>query len=455
MPLHQSPFAEVKLGGGMLRACLALVVCLWLSACATFDPHDVVFRGTGNHGNGQQMSVQKRAEAFDFVWKTIRDSYLDPSFNGVDWNAVARSYRARALVAEDDRTFWRILDRMTGELHDSHTRVESPQQYAEIRAHEGVSLAVLLQERDGQVVVERVGYASEAWLVGLRPGARMLSIEGQPALDWWHRMMARTREGSSSWSRYIFANREFNTGHAGDAVPIEFMRPDGSRVTTSIARNRVEEKPFVMALHLASGMGYLRLTSFESSVRKRAFKALETLRDTRGIILDLRDNGGGSVDFARDFASQFVNRPVDVAHVTTRSHKPLTTFFGLFKLMKPEFVLKPVSRPFDQPLVILVNAASASATELVAASLQGAGRAQIAGGNSCGCLRGYMGYANIPGGGALAYSEFGFAFRDGRVVEGVGLKPDLPAQPTLQDLADGRDPQFLAAQAWLEKFTRP
>lgn len=439
----------------MLRTYTALLVCLWLSACATFDPHDVVFRGVGNHGGGQQMSVQKRADAFDFVWKTVRDSYIDPAFNGLDWNAVARSYRPKALVAEDDRTFWRILDRMAGELHDSHTRVESPQQYAEIRAHEGVSLGVLLRELDGQIVVERVGYASEAWLVGLRPGARMLAIEGQPALDWWHRMMHDTRKGSTRWSQYIFANREFNTGHAGDAIPIEFERPDGSRVKTSIARNWVEQKPFVMALRLASGIGYLRLTSFEPSIRKKAFKELETLRDTRGIILDLRDNGGGSVDFARDFASLFVNRRVDVAHVTTRNHKPLTTFFGLYRLMKPEFVLTPASRPFEQPVVILVNAASASATELVAASLQSAGRAQLVGGTSCGCLRGFMGYANIPGGGALAYSEFGFAFRDGRVVEGVGLKPDIPVLPGLQDLADGRDPQFLAAQAWLEKFTRP
>jgi carboxyl-terminal processing protease len=436
----------------MPRMSSALLMCLLLQACATFDPHGVMSRHMGNHAPGSgELNVQQRADAFDFVWKTIRQSYLDPSFNGVDWNAVAKHYRPKALVAADDKDFWLVLDKMTGELHDSHTRVESPQQYQEIKAKAGVSLSVLLQERDGLIVVERVGMTSEAWLAGLRPGTKMLKIDGVSAPGWWHRAMANAREGSTPWNRIIFANREFNTGKAGESVAVEFERADGSQVSTRIARNTIASQPHVITLQLASGFGYVRVPTFDESIRKEALEALDKLQTNRGVILDLRDNPGGSVRFAQEFASQFVNKRVDVARVVTRNHKPATALFGMVDLVKPEFTLEPVKKPLLQPLVILINPASASAAELAAAALQSAGRAHLMGDTSCGCLQGFLGYANIPGGGGLAYSEFGFAFKDGRKVEGVGIKPDDVVQPSLQDLASGRDPQFEAAVAWLNK----
>lgn len=436
----------------MPRVSSALLMCLFLQACATFDPHGVMFRSMGNHAHGNgELNVQQRADAFDFVWETINRSYLDPSFNGVDWNAVARRYRPKALVALNDQAFWQTLDKMTGELHDAHTRVESPQRYQEIRDREGVTLSVLLREENGLIVVERVGMTSEAWLAGLRPGTKMLKIDGVPALDWWHRAMVNAREGSTPWNRIIFANREFNTGKAGESVAVEFEHPDGSRVATRIARNKVAGQPHVVTLQLASGIGYLRLPAFDEAISKETLEALEKLQMNRGLIVDLRDNPGGSVRFAQEFASRFVDRRVNVAQVVTRNHKPVTMFFGMVDLVKPEIVLEPGRKPLLQPLAILINPASASAAELAAAALQGAGRAHLVGETSCGCLQGFLGYANIPGGGGLAYSEFGFAFRDGRRVEGVGLKPDEAVRPSLQDLASGRDPQFETAVAWLSR----
>lgn len=436
----------------MPRVSSALLMCLLLQACATFDPHGVMFRRMGNHAPGSgELNVQQRADAFDFVWKTINQSYLDPSFNGVDWNAVARRYRPKALVAMDDQTFWQTLDRMTGELHDAHTRVESPQRYQEIRDKEGVTLSVLLREESGLIVVERVGMTSEAWLAGMRPGTKMVKIDGAPALDWWHRAMTNAREGSTPWNRVIFANREFNTGRAGESVAVEFERPDGSRVITRIARNKVSGQPHVISLQLSSGIGYLRLPAFDETIRKETQEALDKLQTNRGLIVDLRDNPGGSVRFAQEFASRFVDRRVDVAQVVTRNHKPVTMLFGMVDLVTPEVVLDPAKKPLLQPLAILINPASASAAELAAAALQSAGRAHLVGETSCGCLQGFLGYANIPGGGGLAYSEFGFAFRDGRKVEGVGLKPDESVRPSLQDLVSGRDPQFETAVAWLNR----
>lgn len=434
----------------MRRFVSHLVLCSALGACATFDPHGLISRHVGNAApSSGSLDTAARVEAFDFVWGTVNAGYLDPAFKGVDWKAVGERYRPLALGAADDGAFWRLLDHMTGELRDVHTRVESPPRYSEIRARAGISLSVLLVEQDGQLLVERVGSGSEAWLAGLRPGARLLRIADEPALDWWQRTVSAAREGSTSLSRQRYANVEFNAGKAGEVVAIEFERPDGSRAATKIARNKVSRKPGVFALKLSSGLGYLRFSAFDESIRRETLKALEGLRDTQGIILDLRDNGGGSTFFARAFAEQFITGKHEVARINTRTGKPVTVLFGMFDVIKPEFILNGPENPLKQPLVILMNSASASASELTATALQSLGRARIIGDTSCGCLLGYLGYAKVPGGGALAYSEIGFTFRDGRRIEGIGLVPDEAVRPSAADLASGRDVQFEAAVAWL------
>ena len=228
----------------MQSALAILVLCAVLGGCATFDPHGVLSRHVGNAAPASgPLDVAGRTEAFDFVWNTINTGYLDPAFKGVDWKAVGERHRPLALRAADERAFWKQLDLMTGELHDAHTRVESPQRFKEIREQAGISLGVLLVEMDGQLIVERVGSASEAWLAGLRPGAKILRIQNETAIDWWQRTLAAAREGSTPWSRQRYANGEFNTGKAGEAIAIEFERTDGQRVATKIARYKASGKP--------------------------------------------------------------------------------------------------------------------------------------------------------------------------------------------------------------------
>ena len=76
------------------------------------------------------LGAEARSRAFDFVWDTINDHYYDAKLNGVDWKAVRERYRPLALKAANDDEFWDALDRMTGELRDAHTRVESPKSVA-------------------------------------------------------------------------------------------------------------------------------------------------------------------------------------------------------------------------------------------------------------------------------------------------------------------------------------
>ena len=92
---------------------------------------------------------------------------------------------------------------------------------------------------------------------------------------------------------------------------------------------------------------------------------------------------------------------------------------------------------------------SASASEATAGGLQGMGRAVVVGETSCGCLLEYLGYAALPGGGELAYSEVGFTTVKGERIEGRGVIPDVVVDRNREDIRANRDRTLEMAQAAL------
>jgi carboxyl-terminal processing protease len=100
---------------------------------------------------------------------------------------------------------------------------------------------------------------------------------------------------------------------------------------------------------------------------------------------------------------------------------------------------------------VLVNAGSASASELLAGWFQDIGRVKVVGQRSCGCLQGFLGYASVPGGAELAYSEIGMISVKGHRIESEGVVPDVESPADLEDLRLNRDRALEAAVETLRK----
>ena len=107
------------------------MLLLLLNGCAVLDPHNIVGRSRGADALSSVPvpdinSITWKRDAFESVWNTVNDKYYDPKLNGVDWQAARTNYESRVLSAVDDDRYWELLDKMTGELKDSHTRVHGP-----------------------------------------------------------------------------------------------------------------------------------------------------------------------------------------------------------------------------------------------------------------------------------------------------------------------------------------
>lgn len=433
---------------------LALVFALLLlGGCAALDPHNILSRNVRDSNPDFQLNVLGewgRTAAFDFVWDTIDQRYVDPGFNGVDWRAIGARYRPLAMTARHDDDFWDVLNRMTGELRDSHTRVEAPKYVALRRRQESVSLGLDIGRVEGKIVVVGVTPDSDAYWAGVRPGMEVTRIDGTPAEERYAPVLAAEREQSTQWAKERRALRTLLLGEPDTKLAFEFIRSDGSTFTATLTRKVIRAAPSATARKLPSGFGYIRFTGFSRSLRPQVLDAIQTQRSLPGLIIDLRSNGGGSASMVEDIAEQLVREKTEVGTIITRTGQPVT-LFG-YPVEKIKRTLAGTPNAYDKPVVILVNAGSASASELLAGRLQDIGRVKVVGQRSCGCLLGFLGYATVPGGAELAYSEIGMVSAKGHRIEREGVIPDIEVPITREDLRLNRDRTLEAAEDLLRKI---
>ncbi|MDR3430201.1 S41 family peptidase [Silvimonas sp.] len=437
----------------LLHKLLLVAAITALTGCAVLDPHRIVSRQVDRLTVSSTLDAHNREAAFNQVWQTINDGYVDPHFNGVDWVAVRERYRPLVLNAPDDATFWAELDQMAGELNDVHTRVETPARYAQIKHDKAAGLGIGVALLDGQLVIDGVGGQTQAALLGVRSGQVLTGIDGQPALDWWQQQLAHVRGGSTSWSRDAYVLRALNNPLPATQRMLELERPDKSAFSASLRDEQIKAPPWLLSHTLTGNIAYLRFSGFDRDIKSDIMTALDQAQTAQGIVLDLRSNGGGDGLMALDILARFVTGEVKGARVITRDGKPVR-LLG-YPLLETEPVLQGSAHPLTAPLAILINRHSASAAELTAGAAQAIGRARVFGEVSCGCLLGFFDYDPLPGGGALAYSEVDMLLPNGQRIEGRGVQPDEPVKVTRQTLSQGSDPVLHAALDWLQQQKHP
>ena len=238
-----------------------------------------------------------------------------------------------------------------------------------------------------------------------------------------------------------------------DVVPL-VKGPKGTTVTLTIERagqsqditvtRDVVQREDVTSDVLANGrVGYLKIAGFSSGSATDFHNLLSQLVSTdhvRALILDVRDDPGGYVDAAQKIASEFVATP-PLYWEQSAGQAPVS--------QQP--VPGGAATDPSVPVVVLVNGGTASASEIVAASLQGNGRGVLLGTQTYG--KGTIQeFKELPGAGGYRLSVRKWLTPDQTWIHGVGLTPDVVVQPAPQ--GQPGDPQLdQAIQLLLDKLT--
>lgn len=220
-------------------------------------------------------------------------------------------------------------------------------------------------------------------------------------------------------------------GSVGSTVKIDVLRA-GKPISFTITRATVNN-PSVYSSIVSGDIGVMTITRFDDQTAALARAQAADFRNAgvRGVILDLRDNGGGYIDAARVVASLWLNNKVVVIEKTGG----VTTD-----------TLKSDSNPILGGIktVVLVNGNSASAAEIVAGALKDNGAATLIGTQTYG-KGSVQSLINLPGGAELKVTTARWYTPDGINITDKGITPDKIVNMTAQDANNGADPQEDAA----------
>jgi carboxyl-terminal processing protease len=232
--------------------------------------------------------------------------------------------------------------------------------------YDGVGL--LMTQQGDDIVVQYPFPGGPAARAGVLPGDRIVAVDGHPLAA---EPKATRHDAASGLVR----------GLAGTEVRLQLQRDDG---TVELAMQRSDvQKSAVKWVHFAdrdAGLGYLYLSDFHPGIHQQVQGALDALQrehELKGLVLDLRFDGGGNLDECVDLARTFVHDG-NIVSVRRRDSQVVEAFDA-----KAELCRFP-----DLPLVVLVNEHSASASEVLAGALQDHERASIVGARTYG--KGYV-----------------------------------------------------------------
>ena len=404
-------------------------------------------------GTSHNLSQKDRQEVFERIWKEIDEHYYDPQFSGVNWQEIHQRYLPLVEAVKDDRDFYSVLDRMTAELHDAHTRFSSPEQWENRKKHQGVSTGFRPGYVEDRVVVLDVFPDSNAAHADIEPGMIVTALEGQPIADRLAESAKTVLPSSTERVTKLRILSNVFTAPIETPVDVSLQRADGSGFEAKFARQILSNAPRVTAAKLPSGFAYVRFDEFHPSLVKDFKTALENLRNTPGLVLDLRRNRGGVGSTLETMAGFFFNSKTVFEKRMTRRQVTATERDGHHTEESQFFVGKGGARIYSAAIVILVSEYSASAAEVFAAGMQDSGRATLVGSQSCGCVLGITHDRVMKGGGVLEISEILWFSPKGRKLEGEGVIPDRVAVPTIASLQEKRDLVLSEGEKLLQERT--
>ena len=403
--------------------------------------------------------AERREEIFERVWSRVNERYFDPTFGGVDWNLMRRRYLPKTTQAKTDAEFYALLNQMLGELKQSHFGVVPPgtpdampeksekRNAATPEKGEGTA-GFTVQLVEGKLTIARVSSGGAAAAAQLQPGVVLTSLDGKSAEDFLTGLRARAREPRAlpTYVRLIFDS--LLAGPINSETTIGYLDADGAAQTVALKRRKAPGALTTFGAlppltvenekrRLPGNLGYIRFNIFLMPILEPFRAALRELKDTKGMILDLRGNPGGIGALASGVAAPFVSKETNL---------------GVMKMRQGDirFPVYPTATPYTKPLVILTDEGTASTSEILAASLQESGRAVIVGAETAGMALPSQ-VENLPGGGKLQYAFADFRTQKGKLIEGLGVRPNIPVTLTRRDLLTGRDPILEAAIAALQK----
>ena len=351
------------------------------------------------------------------TWRLVKSKYYDPTLNKQDWYRWRSRYIDKIKTQEDAYV---AINTMLASLNDQYSRFMSEDEFKsqneEIDA-KITGIGVTISSISGKIVILDVLKNTPANKAGIKPGDILTKVNGKDVhgLD------------LSDVSKLI-------RGPIGSVVGVEFLR-DKKKISYNIQRREIEIQS-VESEMMNNGIGYIKISSFIGvNVAEHFLQALEQTKNSKGLIIDLRGNTGGLLPNALLIASLFIPNGEIVSVVDRNgSIMPLNA-------QRQTLIV-------DKPTVILVDGATASASEILSGALSDYGIDTLVGHKTYGKGMIQKIYP-LPNRTGLNLTIAKYLTPKGTDINKVGIVPDYKIEYTYKDHLNHKDPQLEKAKSIL------
>ena len=396
----------------------------------------------------ENISEDQKIAGLSRFWMEVKLNF--PRFAAVadlDWDKTFIDFIPRVRATKSTYEYYKVLQQMCALLQDAHSDVFLPKELAE-RSEATPPLRLDLIEH--RVFITRVGSATLA-ATGIAPGLEILKIDGLSVADYADKFR-RPYVGSNT-----AAHRELTifspgllAGPREVPVQLELRSKDGRVFTRKVARTVYADltklSPFELR-KLPGNIAYVAINTFNDEVVQKDFEqALTELRAMDGIILDVRENDGGSGVIAYNLLGDLTDKDFSTPRWRSREYIATLRVWGTpggwYEQPQEKAMWKasPAGH-LAMPVVMLTGPRSLSATDVFAETFKSMGRGLILGEPTGGSTGDPLAFA-LPGGGSGRVATSGEV---GRGIVGVGVIPDVLVRRTAADYLAGKDAALEAA----------
>lgn len=340
--------------------------------------------------NNEEIAPQK---LFDKTWKVISREYYEPSLNNQNWYRWKEHYRNKIKTDEDARV---AIDTMIASLNEPYTRFMPKKDFEDLTTSitsKIYGIGVNIYSNAGKIEIFNVMPATPADFAQLKQGDIITAVNGKDISGMNVSDVAAIVRGPEN-----------------SVVELTILR-NNKKLTKKIKRKEIKIKS-VKSSVLDNHIGYIQILSFMSGTTPNEFlEALENTKNTDSLILDLRGNTGGLLDNAVFIADMFINNGtiVDIIYRNgyKKSIKAQDEHFGMHK-----------------PVVVLVNGASASASEILSGALKDTHKATLVGRKTFG--KGLVQkVVPLPNQTGVNVTIARYLTPNGTDINKLGIKPDI------------------------------
>ncbi|WP_185956451.1 S41 family peptidase [Changchengzhania lutea] len=396
------------------------------------------------------MAKSERIEIFEQVWNTVNEHFYDPNFNGIDWEKKHMDYKAQIEACNNTDSLFSLLNIMLFELNSSHCGVgliselnKTVSPYIFSNGEIGIDIRVI----KNQIVVTKVLKNFSADIANINVGFIIERIESltlseieklvkfKPPFNDINRTFHLTSEvlrliyGQSGTRVELVFLDEHNKSHSEILTRTE--RQNGISLGGGLPLAFLHSESYFISKDIA----YLSFNAFNPANLDHVLSNLEKVEKSKGLIIDLRGNDGGSIEAMKLLLGRFVSERRKYGTYINRNEQN-------------EDFIEPIGSKYQGKVAILIDEMSISGAENMAGIIQYFKIGKIIGNQTPGQMLWGNGYL-INDSIALVIPIYKFEYPNGFNPENNGITPDIAIEMKREDLLKDKDTQLLKAIEYL------